>query len=65
MRKLTEKTKYEIIDGDLYIYARRPDTGKFVLIGSCHLSWLDTIKKAGSIKAACDLGLVIQWAELA
>jgi hypothetical protein len=59
MKKLTDKTKYDIIDGDLYIYARLKSTGKFACVGSCHLSWLDTIKKVGSLKAAFDIGLVI------
>lgn len=51
MKKLTDKTKYKIVDGSLHIYAKLKATGNFALLGTCHLSCLDLIQQAGTIFA--------------
>lgn len=52
MKKLTEKTKYEMHpDGHAVIYLRRKDTGKFEAVYTCHASCIPVIQAAKSIWA--------------
>ena len=57
MKKLTNKIKYRIIDGDLFLYGMVD--GKMQRVGSCHLSWLDSIKEFG-FKKCFEMGLVLK-----
>lgn len=57
MRKLTKKIKYEIIDGDLFLYGMVD--GALKCVGTCHLSWLDFIKRDG-FKKCFENGLVLK-----
>ena len=57
MRKLTNKIKYKIIDGDLFLYGKVD--GKMHCVGTCHLSWLDSIKEFG-FKKCFEMGLVLK-----
>lgn len=47
MIKITEKLKYEIVDGSVILYARLLATGEWARRGSCHISVLPEIKKRG------------------
>ena len=63
MRKLTDKIKFSI-DTDEHgssatLYAKYKVTGKFMQVGTCHLSVLDYIREHG-LKSALDAGL-IRW----
>lgn len=58
MRKLTDKIKYEVINGHADLFAVKKTTQKFERFGTCHLSVLDFIR-ANGFKAACESGVII------
>lgn len=50
MKKLTDKTKYDIIDGEVVIYAKRIGSTKFEPAFTCNVACIDLIKRANSFK---------------
>jgi len=51
MKKLTDKTKYELRDGHAVIFACLKGTTKFVPAFVCHTSCISVIQAANSIRA--------------
>lgn len=47
LKKLTEKTRWDIIDGEVYIFARKPGDQKWVKAFTCHPAVIDLIKSKG------------------
>ena len=50
MKKLTNKTKYDIVNGEVIIYAKRIGSDKFEPAFTCHMVCIDLIKQANSFK---------------
>ena len=50
MKKLTDKTRYDIINGEVVIYAKRIGSNKFEPAFTCNVACIDLIKKANSFK---------------
>lgn len=57
MKKLTNKVKFKIIDGDLFLYGSV--NGNVECVGNCHLSWLEHIREKG-FKKCFEMGLVLK-----
>ena len=50
MKKLTDKTKYDIVSGEVIIYAKRIGSDKFEPAFTCNVACIDLIKQANSFK---------------
>ena len=50
MKKLTDKTKYDIVNGGVIIYAKRIGSDKFEPAFTCNVACIDLIKQANSFK---------------
>lgn len=52
MKKLTDRTKYEIRDGHAVIFACIKGTTKFIPAFVCHTSCISLIQKANSLEVS-------------
>ena len=50
MKKLTNKTKYDIVNGEVIIYAKRIGSHMFEPAFTCNIACIDLIKQANSFK---------------
>ena len=50
MKKLTNKTKYDIVNGEVIIYAKRIGSDKFEPAFTCNIACIDLIKQANNFK---------------
>ena len=47
LKKLTSNTRWDEIDGEVYIFARKPGDQKWSKAFTCHLATIDLIKSQG------------------
>ena len=61
MKKLTDKTKYDIVNGEVIIYAKRIGSEKFKPAFTCNIACIDLIKQANSFKVEGVYIVPINW----
>ncbi len=61
MKKLTNKTKYRIVNGEAVIYAKRIGSNKFEPAFTCNTACIDRIKQANSFKVEGVHIVPINW----
>ncbi|QXV77814.1 hypothetical protein bas59_0120 [Escherichia phage EduardKellenberger] len=58
LKKLTSNTRWDEIDGEVYIFARKPGDQKWSKAFTCHPATIDLIKREG-LREAVSRSLLI------
>ena len=60
LKKLTSNTRWDEIDGEVYIFARKPGDQKWSKAFTCHPATIDLIKREG-LREAVARSLMIPY----